>query len=167
MVHHTRDENDDTPLQPLWVIHLSISGITSHCNNQLVVPRMTPTDTSKKLCIPVYSRPPTIDDTYKTRTATQVANDVVDREPARWRSWTWVPRNRAMDMQFVEWVEGRPYSRWWFPTAKQKILVSETSYDDATLALTKSRDRRSIGPWRAHHVFQERRKIHAKCKRIA
>ena len=85
---HTQNGNDDAPLHPLWVIHLSTSGITRRCNTQLIIPRMTPTDTSIKPCIPVYSRPPTIDDTYNTRTTTQVANDMVEREPAQWRSWT-------------------------------------------------------------------------------
>jgi len=108
---HARDGNDDAPVQPLWMIHLSTSGITRRCNIQAVIPRMTPTDTSKKPCIPVYSRPPTIDNTYKTRMTTQVTNDMVEREPARWRSWIWVPRNKAMDIEFVEWVEGRPYSK--------------------------------------------------------
>ena len=64
-----------------------------------------------KPCIPVYSRPPTIDNTYMTRRATVVANVVVEREPAQWRSWTWAPRNKAMDMLFAEWVEGKPYSK--------------------------------------------------------
>jgi hypothetical protein len=103
---HARNGHDDVPLQPLWSIHLSTSGITRSCNTQAIIPRMTPTDTSKKPCIPVYSRPPTIDNMYKTRRTTQVANDMVEREPARWRSWIWVPRNKAMDIEFVEWVEG-------------------------------------------------------------
>jgi len=108
---HVRNGNDDAPLQPVFVIHLSTSGITRRCNTQPVVPRMIPEDTSMKPCIPVYSRPPTIDNTYTTRTTTQVTNDMVEMKPARWRSWAWAPRNKAMDMQFVEWVEGRPYSK--------------------------------------------------------
>jgi hypothetical protein len=83
---HARNGNDDAPLQPLWVIHLSTSGITRRCSTQAVIPRTTPADTSMKPCIPVYSRLPTIDDTYKTRKTTQVANDMVEMEPARWRS---------------------------------------------------------------------------------
>jgi hypothetical protein len=83
---HGRNGNDDAPLQPLWIIHLSTSGITRRCNAQAIIPRMTPADTSKKPCIPVYSRLPTIDDTYKTRKTTQVTNDTVEMEPARWRS---------------------------------------------------------------------------------
>ena len=83
---HARKGNDDTPLQPLWVIHLSTSGITRRCKTQAIIPRMTPTDTSKKPCIPVYNRLATIDDTYRTRKTTQVANDMVEMEPARWRS---------------------------------------------------------------------------------
>jgi hypothetical protein len=50
-------------------------------------------------------------ETYTTRKATADANIAVETEPARWRSWTWAPRNKAMDMLFVEWVEGKPYSR--------------------------------------------------------
>ena len=80
---HARNGNDDAPLHPLRIIHLSTSGIARRCNTQTIIPRMTPTDTSKKPCIPVYSRPPTIDNTYKTRTTTQVTKDVVEREPAR------------------------------------------------------------------------------------
>ena len=83
---HARNGNDNAPLQPLWSIHLSTSGITRRCNIQAIIPRMTPEDTSKKPCIPVYSRLPTIDDTYKTRKTIQVANDMVEMEPARWRS---------------------------------------------------------------------------------
>jgi hypothetical protein len=61
--------------------------------------------------VQVYSRPPAIVTTYKMRTVIQVVNAVVEREPAQWRSWTWAPRNKAIDMQFAEWVEGKPYSR--------------------------------------------------------
>ena len=83
---YARNGNDDAPLQPLVSIHLSTSGITRRCNIQAIIPRKAPEDTSKKPCIPVYSRLPTIDDTYKTRKTTQVANDMVEMEAARWRS---------------------------------------------------------------------------------
>ena len=104
-------DKNDVPPQPLLVTHCSTSGITTRCNTHPIIPRMVPTETSINPCIPVYSLPPTIDKTYNTRKVIQVASAVVERDPARWRSLTCVPKNNAMDTLFVEWVEGKPYSK--------------------------------------------------------
>jgi hypothetical protein len=43
------------------------------------------------------------------------------------RRWTWEKKKRAMETLLVEWVEGKPYSRWWEPIAVRRRDVS-TSY---------------------------------------
>jgi hypothetical protein len=41
---------------------------------------------SRKPCVPVYTRPPTVENTYANKTTIQVAKAVVERGPRRWRS---------------------------------------------------------------------------------
>ena len=36
--------------------------------------------------------------------------------------WTCEKKNNASETLFVEWVDGNPYSRWWFPMAKSECL---------------------------------------------
>lgn len=61
--------------------------------------------------------------------------------------------NSAIEILFVEWVEGKPYSRWWLLNAKERSHFLRTLQDD--LIRTEAGDGRSIRSRDTSNVFDK------------
>ena len=61
--------------------------------------------------------------------------------------------NSAIEILFVEWVEGKPYSRWWLLIAKERLNLLLALQND--LIRTQAGDRRSIRSRDTSNVFDK------------
>lgn len=101
-------------------IGMPVQLVSAH---QITAPRNMPMAQSEKLCMAVYRRPKTIENVYMPRRMVRKVNvcsesagsmgmEDATSEDGYASLWISAKRKRAMEMLLVEWVDGKPYSRW-------------------------------------------------------
>jgi hypothetical protein len=96
---------------PLVVTSRSSTPSHSAYAAQTITPITTPAVQSVTECMPVYRRPKTTETRYTLRPAIHAPSAAPDSVPAVYRLRMCAPTKSTMDAEFVECVDGKPYSR--------------------------------------------------------